>query len=110
MIHEVSDQDSKISTVKKVLKKNEKIPLPSFSAGRLRQSDFLKISLRLTLDFFEAIMYFLAPGYFDVNRDKYITEIQYFVKEIQIGSGENPGNVTLWQRARREAGSWPIFF
>ena len=47
--------------------------------------------------------------YFDINRDKYIAEIQSSVQEIQMKSGGNPVDVTLRQRARREAGSWPIF-
>ena len=50
-----------------------------------------------------------TPSSFDINRDQYIAEIQSSVREIQIGSGENPGSVTLRQHARREAGSWPIF-
>ena len=45
-----------------------------------------------------------------MDRDKYDKEIQYCVAEIQIGPGKNPGDVTLRQHARREAGSWPIFF
>ena len=51
-----------------------------------------------------------TPSSFDINRDKYAKEIQYCVKEIQIGSGKNPWDVTWRQRARREAGSWPNLF
>ena len=37
-------------------------------------------------------------------------EIQYGCKAIQVQPERNPLEVTLRQPARREAGSWPIFF
>ena len=37
-------------------------------------------------------------------------KVQYCCKDIQVQQEKNPLEVTLRQPARREAGSWPIFF
>ena len=48
--------------------------------------------------------------YFYQNKVTGAKEIKYCFKEIQLQPERNPWQVTLRQPARREAGSWPIYF
>ena len=47
---------------------------------------------------------------YEHKKDTKINQIKYYCKEIQMWQGRNPGEITLWQPARREAGSCTNYF
>ena len=78
------------------------------AAAKWHRKDFLQIQfgfLWQKIGFLQYICLYLYQ-----NKVTGAEEIKYCFKEIQLQPVRNPRQVTLRQPARREAGSWPIFF